>query len=527
MHWAEEEAKKIVQKYPDKEEYVIASGVSPSGFIHIGNFREIVTTFFIGKELEKLGKKVRFILSFDDYDRFRKVPKGMPEEYRKYIGMPYSSIPSPFSKNKSYAKELEDIFQEELQRLGIFPEIITQTEQYKSGRYTEKIKLAMKERKQIFDILAKYKTQEFTEEDREKYYPISLYCQNCGKDSTQILNYDNDTGLISYKCNCGYHAIENINTARNLKLQWKIDWPMRWQAEAVIFEPGGRDHSAENGSYRVSTEIAKKVFNYDAPSYVAYDFIGIKGSNGKMASSTGNVLTLTDLLNVYDKNIILWFYAKNKPSHQFNIALDDDVLRFYAEFDRAVKAYFANKLDEKNKSIISLTGVTKDYLKNPDFSYIATFLPMVNYNVDALEKLLRKENIDCSTIYFKSRLARATNWLEKYNNNKIKVLDEFNKDYYDELSVEEKEWVNKTLIILKEEYATTQDLQAALYSIVKNDINNPSELKIKQKRYFQVIYNLILGKDSGPKLSLLLSAMDYGIIESKLEEKKIKYIKNI
>lgn len=74
MNWAQEEAKKIIEKYPNKDEYVIASGVSPSGFIHIGNFREIVTTFFVGKELENLGKKVKFILSFDDFDRFRKVP---------------------------------------------------------------------------------------------------------------------------------------------------------------------------------------------------------------------------------------------------------------------------------------------------------------------------------------------------------------------------------------------------------------------------------------------------------------------
>lgn len=147
MNWAQEEAKKIIEKYPNKDEYVIASGVSPSGFIHIGNFREIVTTYFVGKELENLGKKVKFILSFDDFDRFRKVPKGMPESYSKYIGMPYTSIPSPFSENKTYAKEMEDRFVSELNRLGINPETISQTEQYKSGRYDDKIKLAIKKEK--------------------------------------------------------------------------------------------------------------------------------------------------------------------------------------------------------------------------------------------------------------------------------------------------------------------------------------------------------------------------------------------
>lgn len=525
MNWALEEAMKLIEKYPEREEFVVASGVSPSGFIHIGNFREIVTTFFIGKELEKLGKKVRFILSFDDFDRFRKVPKGMPEDYSKYIGMPYTSIPSPFRVDKTYAEEMEDRFIEELHRLGIYPEIISQTEQYKSGRYSDKIKLAMRERKRIFDILVKYKTQEFTVEDRNNYYPISFYCERCGRDTTTILGYDEVTENIEYRCACGYHNIYNINRSGNIKLQWKIDWPMRWQKEGVIFEPGGRDHSAENGSYVVSKEIAKEIFGYDAPSYVAYDFIGIKGAHGKMASSTGNVLTLSDLLKVYDKNIILWLYAKNRPNHQFNIALDEDVLRYYIEYDRMVRAYFDGKLDEKNASIISLTGVNQSYLNYPDFGCIANFLPIVSYNVEVLKKLLKKENIDCESIYFQHRLLRAISWLEKYSDTRINVLDEFNYEYYDSLTDEEKNWIKKTINILKNNYETTQELQVALYSVVKDEIDSPKELRNKQRRYFQIIYNLILGKDNGPKMGLLLSAMEYDVVVSKLQLSKDKILR--
>lgn len=518
MNWALEEAIKLIEKYPEKDTFVIASGVSPSGYIHIGNFREIVTTFFVGKELENLGKKVRFILSFDDFDRFRKVPNGMPESYSKYIGMPYTNIPSPFSKDKTYGKELEDIFLEELSRLDIYPEIIYQTEQYKSGRYDKKIILAMDKRKEIFDIISKFKTQEFTIEDKNNYYPISLYCQCCGKDLTTIKNYNEKTHEVEYECVCGEHRTQKIEKSGNIKLQWKIDWPMRWQEENVVFEPGGRDHSAENGSYAVSKVIAKEIFGYDAPSYIAYDFIGIKGANGKMASSTGNVLTLTDLLRVYDKNIILWFYAKNKPNHQFNIALDEDVLRYYAEFDRLVKSYFQGKLDENTASVISLTGVTKKYTNNPDFGSIANFLPMVSYNEKMLADLLSKEDIDCESILFKKRLLQAKCWLEKYNNSRINVLSEFNQEFYDGLNEEEKQWLKDTLVVLQHSYTTTQELQRSLYSVVKTGGEDSKLLKNKQKRYFQIIYNLILGKNSGPKMGLLLSAMNYEVIESKLQE---------
>ena len=43
-----------------------------------------------------------------------------------------------------------------------------------------------------------------------------------------------------------------------MKLNWKIDWPMRWMIEDVIFEPGGRDHSSETGSYNVSKRNCKE-----------------------------------------------------------------------------------------------------------------------------------------------------------------------------------------------------------------------------------------------------------------------------
>ena len=56
MHWSDEVAAKIIARRPDKEEYVCAAGISPSGSIHIGNFRDIATSYFVVKALERAGK---------------------------------------------------------------------------------------------------------------------------------------------------------------------------------------------------------------------------------------------------------------------------------------------------------------------------------------------------------------------------------------------------------------------------------------------------------------------------------------
>ena len=509
MNWAEEVAKRIIEERPNEEVYTVASGVSPSGFVHIGNFREIATPYLVVKELRKLGKKVRYILSFDEYDRFRKVPGNIDKSYEKYIGMPYTDIPSPFTDNESYASYMENRFLNELKEMDVEVECIYQTKEYRSGRYNKYIKLAMDNKDKIFDIIDDFRTQDSTEEEKENYYPISIYCSKCKKDTTKILRYDNNTSEVEYICDCGNKEVINIETSNNIKLQWKVDWPMRWMVEKVTFETGGADHSASNGSKAVSERVAREIFNYEPPVYIPYNFIGIKGAGAKMSSSTGNVLTLTDLLKVYDKNIIWWFYARFDNMHAFDLALDNDVIRYYSEFDRWVKLYFNGNIDDKNKSIIELTGVQKEYLNNPNFSYLATFLPIVNYDINLLKELLIKEGIDVNSKEFNQRLELATNWVKEYGlDYQVRLLEERNNEFYNGLTTIEKEYLNKTKELLKKDYSSTDELQTALYDVVKDKIIEDKELKNLQKRYFQILYNMLLGLNKGPKLGLFLMAID-------------------
>jgi lysyl-tRNA synthetase class 1 len=101
--WADAIADRIIKEQKGKRQFVCASGITPSGTIHIGNFREVITTDLVVRALKDKGKKVRFIYSWDDFDRFRKVPKNVPKDYEKYIGIPVSDVPSPFGKG-SYAE---------------------------------------------------------------------------------------------------------------------------------------------------------------------------------------------------------------------------------------------------------------------------------------------------------------------------------------------------------------------------------------------------------------------------------------
>ena len=176
MHWADEIAEDLVRRHPKRQRFTFASGISPSGPVHVGNLRDIVTIWFVSKSLKGRDKEVHLFHSWDDYDRFRKVPVGVPETYQEFICKPLSYVPDPSGCHESYAQHHEREFEDSLGELGITLEFRYQTKMYESGAYREGIIAAVGARKAVYDILTDYRTQGGSEGERERYFPITIYC---------------------------------------------------------------------------------------------------------------------------------------------------------------------------------------------------------------------------------------------------------------------------------------------------------------------------------------------------------------
>jgi len=72
---------------------VCASGLSPSGPIHLGNLREVMTPHLVADEIRRRGHDVEHLVSWDDYDRFRRVPAGVDPSWSEHVGKPLSEVP--------------------------------------------------------------------------------------------------------------------------------------------------------------------------------------------------------------------------------------------------------------------------------------------------------------------------------------------------------------------------------------------------------------------------------------------------
>lgn len=531
MHWAYQYAKELKEKA--KDEIIVAAGTSPSGTVHIGNFRDIITSYFIVEALKRQGKKAKLLFSWDDYDRLRKTPKNIPEskkdEIDAQIGKPYSEIQSPYDDGKSYAQHFEEEYEQALKAVGIIPDIIRyQSDEYKSGRYKKQSIFAIQNRKKIFDIIDSIRTQDATSEEREAYYPISIYCECCGKDNTKVLR-DNGTGeVLEYHCeDCERDFTLDLRKNVNFKLPWKIDWPMRWKEEGVDLEPGGKDHAALQGSYNTSKIISKEVFGYEAPKFIGYEFIGIRGLAGKMSSSSGINISLGELLKVYPPEIIRWMYAKRKPNDAFNIDLGKDVPRVYKEFDRAKETYFDHKeeLSEEEVQIMELALGDDREKREEDkkvipFDVIVSIFGASNRNLKVMGEMLRKLGFDSSnTKDLKDRLSKAMYWAETYSKDSIiKVNSIHNKEYFEQLPEERKQNILRTIEMLNDEESEEQ-IMRMLYSIpgIGLDECSDNELKARQKVFFKDIYNLLISQDRGPKVAMLIKAIGTDKVKNILQ----------
>ncbi len=494
-YWASNIKDQILSKYPDQELYTTAAGISPSGVVHFGNFRDVVTAHLVREELKKADKNTQLIFSWDNFDRFRKVPVGVPESFAEHIGKALSKIPDPLGELSSYAERFQQPFIEAMQKLGIEIEYRDQTRAYESGIYDQAIFEALAKRHEIADILLSFMTDKAKGEKgideiayRENYYPISVYSRFTGKDATRVLNYDGKSSITYLCAETKKEETVDLSKEHIAKLAWKVDWPMRWRHEQVIFEPGGHDHASPGSSFDVGSVISRRIFDREPPLFVEYKFVGIQGLGSKMSGSKGNAVSPLELLEVYEPDVLKWLYFRKSPDQEFELAFNTEIYRQYDEYDKEVG---------QEESTIP-------------FRQAVGFGQVLQWQVDKVKKVLDATGAQYSEESIARRLPLARNWLTKYNPGEMITLNSsVNHGYALQMSVERQEQVRKLARGLQDmKDALVKELEEFVYGIPKSPELSEQDLKKKQREFFKDVYNLLINKDTGPRLGTFLWALD-------------------
>ncbi|MFI1969359.1 lysine--tRNA ligase [Streptomyces cinnamoneus] len=527
---------------------VVASGLSPSGPIHLGNLREVMTPHLVADEIRRRGHECVHVLSWDDYDRYRKVPAGIDPSWAEHIGKPLTAVPAPpGSPHGSWAEHFKAAMIEALDELGIEYRGISQTEQYTSGAYREQILHAMKHRGDIDAILDQYRTKAKPAKKSQKpldeaeleaaegsgaaaeddgsgstgYYPYKPYCTVCNKDLTTVTAYDDETTELTYTCACGHGETVLLKEFDHGKLVWKVDWPMRWAHEGVIFEPSGVDHSSPGSSFQVGGQIVGPIFDGVQPIGPMYAFVGISGM-AKMSSSKGGVPTPGDALQIMEAPLLRWLYARRRPNQSFKIAFDQEIQRLYDEWDKLnakVADGTALPADAAAHSRAVRTAAGELPATPRPLPY-RTLASVVDITAGHDEQTLRilsdldPANPVTSLDEARPRLDKAEHWINTQvpAESRTIVREEPDTEHLASLDDQARESLRLLLDGLDDHWSL-DGLTTLVYGVPKvlaglePDAKPTPELKVKQREFFALLYQLLVSRDTGPRLPTLLLAV--------------------
>ncbi|GAA4762125.1 lysine--tRNA ligase [Actinomycetospora chibensis] len=522
---ADEVIEAATRRHPHQR-IVCASGLSPSGPIHLGNLREVMTPHLVADEIRRRGYDCEHLISWDDYDRFRRVPAGIDHAWSEHIGKPLSAVPAPFgSPFDSWADHFKAPMIAALEELGVPYRGISQTEQYTSGAYRDQVLLAMRERARIDGILGRFRTKKKPTPENDdpdddvvtgtEYFPFKPYCGACGRDDTTVTAYDDETTEMTYTCACGSSETVLLREFTRGKLVWKVDWPMRWAYEGVHFEPSGVDHSSPGSSFQVGGLIVDEVFGGEAPIGPMYAFVGITGQ-AKMSSSRGSVPTPGDALEILEVPVLRWLFARRRPNQAIKVAFDQEIHRLYDEWDalgRKVTAGTAGGI-ETTGHLRAVTTAERALPTTPEpvaYRTLASVVDITAGDPVQLERILA--GLDATPDGARPRLDRAAAWVASYmpEDAHTRLREEPDAALLAELDEQDREAVAMLRDHLTDDWSL-DGLTTLVYGVPKKqaglplDVKPTDELKAAQRRFFVTVYRLLVGADTGPRLPTLLLA---------------------
>ena len=487
--WPFVEARELLkkrQKLLEKKGYALfQTGYGPSGLPHIGTFGEVCRTTMVIQAFKKISDiPIKLFTFSDDMDGLRKVPENISnkEVLEKNLHKPLTSVPDPFGKFNSFGEHNNEMLKSFLDQFGFSYEFKSSTVLYKSGVFDETLKLILSNYDKIMNIIL----PTLGPERRKSYSPFLPICPETGHVlEVAILEKNIASHEIVYESN-GKKFSTPI-TGGNCKLQWKVDWAMRWHALEVDFEMYGKDliPSAE-----LSYEICK-VLGHKPPSGFYYElFLDEKGE--KISKSKGNGISIEDWLK-YASPESLALYMYQNPQR---------AKKLYPQvIPKAVDEYlsFLDKFSEQPM---------KEQLGNPVW-HVHDGNPPQEKNVitfGVLLNLVSASNADNEEVLwkfiknFKSDVNRTEHpILEKLIKNAISYFNDhvkIHKKYRSANELEKKALLELTQEIQKmPEGLSPEEMQTVVFTVGKNYY-----AKEELRNWFKAIYEVVFGDEQGPRM---------------------------
>lgn len=512
--WPDHLAQSIREKTAGKRQ-VVATGITPSGPIHLGNIREVLTGDAVFRALGHQGASSELVYIADTFDPLRRLYPFLPAEFEQYIGMPLYAIPDPEGCCENYAEHFLGPFLAALDEMGVHPTVYRAHQMYKDGMYAETTAKALASRGRIAEIIKEVSGRDLPDD----WVPYNAECSNCKRiTETVVTEVRVDHGVVDYECACGHRGEANFLNGEG-KLPWRIDWPARWAILGVTVEPFGKDHAAAGGSYDSGAAIVREVFGAEPPEPIVYEWIYLKGQ-GAMASSTGVAVSINDMLSVASPQAVRCFVLRPRPEKHIDFDPGNGIPTLVDEYQGFEAKYFGvagEEADEWARRIVEISqpGIMPQSapLRVP-FVHLAIGLQTGSGDLERTIEVLGRSGYDIKPedmASLQADIKRVAKWLEKY------APEAYRFHVRVELPEESSALSAEQIAFLASAAAALVDVDwdpAAVHDAI---FESARACEVSPRQAFQAIYTVILGKKHGPRAGYFISSLDRDLVVGRFK----------
>ena len=492
--WPFVEVRKLLKDRKDiiskKKKITFQTGYGPSGLPHIGTFGEVARTTMMINALNHIQKINHELITFsDDMDGLRKVPDNVPnnEILKKNLGKPLTAIPDPFKKFNSFGEHNNEMLKVFLKKFKFKFDFKSSTENYKNGVFNNSLMRVLEKYEEIMNIIL----PTLREERRKTYCPFLPICPKTGKVlEIPLLSMDKKTGKVIFDNK--NEKIETNILNGNCKLQWKVDWAMRWFTFDVDFEMYGKDLME---SATLSNKICRTL-GKSPPNGFAYElFLDEKGE--KISKSKGNGISIEEWLRYASpESLSLYMYPNPKRAKKL---YSEVVPKTVDEYLTQIEKYSSQEL--KDQILNPVWHVHNG--SPPDEKIVMPFSMLLNLvgssnadNKDILWKFIKNFHKEINPKDYKI-LDSLTDYAVNYFKDKVEPNKKFKKP-----NTQEKKALENLIIKLKEidKSLTPEEIQTHVYSVGKENGYGKN-----LKDWFKLIYEVVFGEENGPRIGFFIS----------------------
>ncbi|MFC7237445.1 lysine--tRNA ligase [Saliphagus sp. GCM10025317] len=538
VFWADEIADRIEARDPE-EPIVVKGGISPSGVPHLGNMNEIMRGYYVAEVLRERGHDVHQVFTSDDRDPLRKLPRTLCDlegnlvdlgdidagALGRNLGAPYTDIPDPFGCCDSYGDHFSTIIQNSADALEVPIDLVSTTDLYLDGEFDDIVEYVLENRERAAEVLSTYQDKVDSDGD---YVPFNPICEECGKVTETVTGVDLEAGTVDYECTdmeagdqtisgCGHEGTAEFSEG---KMPWRFEWPGQWQVLGVDFEPFGKDHA--EGSWPSGEDIARNVFEIEPPVPMVYEWFTLDGE--PFSSSQGNVILVSDVLEVLEPEVLRYFFAKDPAkARDFSVERLDLLVD---EFDRFEAIYFGDVEASEDEQAFAervyplvVGGVDELEAREDRIRLPYTFAAVLGMTEDPelREEIARREGHisddapEWAVQDALARVERARNWARRTENEfdyelKREAIPDHDFDAATEAALEE-------LADFIEEGHDPDEIQGEIYETAKRHDVGVGD-------FFSAGYRLFFDEEQGPKLGPFLAKVDRAFVVDRLRRER-------